>query len=423
MPPRARQMPIVTTSGPARAELAQQLWQQLRPDRWPLPRQALPTGTALVGGAVRDALLGRLASRPDLDFVVPADALGLCRQLAGELGGSCVPLDPERDIARLVLRGWTLDLARREGADLESDLRRRDYTANAIALPLAGGAPVDPTGGLTDLARGELVAVSEANLLADPLRLLRGVRLSCELELPLAGPSLHWIGSHAARLGDVAGERVLAELEKLAGLPAGQAGLQAAWTAGLLERWASPAAGLELAQLTPARAAECGFNNDETSLALPLARLARLLDGAALGRLRASRRLQQRCQQLRHWSAAVHDDHRGLGGLAEPQRLQLQRQLETDLPALLLSLPVAEARTALQRWRDPADPLFHPRPPLDGNQLQQALGLPPGRLLGQLLEHLSAERAFGRLRCNLDDGDGEAAVLQVARQWLERRRD
>ena len=85
-------------------------------------------------------------------------------------------LDQERSIARLVLQGWTIDLARCLGANLHDDLLRRDYSANAIALPLQGveptGALLDPSGGMTDLAAGRLRAISEANLLDDPLRLL-----------------------------------------------------------------------------------------------------------------------------------------------------------------------------------------------------------------------------------------------------------
>ena len=408
---------------PSPAELGVRLWHRLAPATWPLPVDALPAGTALVGGAVRDALLGRLALRPDLDFVVPAGAIRLCHRLAGELGGTAVVLDPERDIARLVLSGWTIDLARCEGPDLASDLRRRDYSANAIALPLDPGAePVDPTGGLGDLARGLLVAVSEQNLLADPLRLLRGVRLSWELGLVLAPDSRHWIHTHATRLGAVAGERVLAELNKLAALPEGERGLEQAAQAGLLDPWgARPQPGLPLAQLGPAAAAARGLRPEETATALPLARLAALLDGPALAKLHASRRLQQQCQRLREWASALNqaalNQAAPLEGLEEAERLRLQRQLEADLPALLLCLAPEQAGAALERWRDPADPLFHPAPPLDGHQLQQALGIPPGRALGELLQHLSQERAFGRL-----SGD-HCAVLAAARQWLAQRRD
>jgi tRNA nucleotidyltransferase (CCA-adding enzyme) len=406
--------------------LGAQLRQRLAPEGWPIPIDALPAGTALVGGAVRDALLGRLATQPDLDFVVPTGAISLCQRLARELGGAAVVLDAERDIARLVLRGWTLDLARCEGSGLASDLQRRDYTANAIALPLDADAQVlDPTGGLADLARGQLVAVSEANLLADPLRLLRGMRLSCELGLALELTSRLWIQCHASRLGEVAGERVLAELDKLAALPSGERGLLEALEAGLLTPWdAAPHPGLPLDQLGAQAAAERQLEPAETASALPLARLAALLDGPALARLHASRKLQQQCDRLRHWATALNALggrwSSPLDGLGEAERLQLQRDLESHLPALLLSLPPQAAQQALLRWRKPDDPLFHPRPPLDGHQLQQTLGIPAGRQLGELLQHLTRERAFGRLPAA---GPSNAAALDAARQWLDQRRD
>jgi tRNA nucleotidyltransferase (CCA-adding enzyme) len=432
MPATGFQDPIVTaawsaedrTASPdALADLAARLWQRLAPGQWPLPLEALPPGTALVGGAVRDALLGRLQPRPDLDLVVPQGAIELCRQLAARLGGSCVVLDPERDIARLVRRGWTIDLARCEGHDLSQDLRRRDYTANAIALPLAAGAvPLDPTGGLADLARGRLAAVSEANLLADPLRLLRGLRLSCELDLPLDPASRDWIHGHAARLVEVAGERVLAEVERLAGLPRGDRGLQAVIDARLLEPWgAATQPGLPLAGLSLQAAAARQLTPAETAAALPLARLAALLDGPALAALHASRRLQQGCQRLRHWCGLLHGSRGDLDRLEETVRLRLQRELEHDLPALLLTLPVSGATGALRRWRDPADPLFHPRPPLNGHALQQALPLAPGRELGELLQHLMGERAFGRLPAGGEEA--AAAALAAARHWLATRHD
>lgn len=425
MPQRPLQPPILTAVATAAGDLAEQLRRRLAPEDWPVPVDALPAGTALVGGAVRDALLGRLTSRPDLDFVVPAGAVDLCRRLARQLGGTAVVLDAERDIARLVLRRWTIDLACREGADLNSDLWRRDYSANAIALPLtAGTALMDPTGGLAALARGELVAVSEANLLADPLRLLRGVRLSCELGLNLDATTRHWIQAHAARLGDVAGERVLSELDKLAGLPGGEQGLMEAWDTGLLAPWGARLhPGLPLPTLGATAAMARGLAPPETASALPLARLAALLDGPALAGLHASRRRQQQCQRLRQWASTLQQVAAGsphlsaLESLSEVERLRLQRELEQDLPALLLVEPVVTASQALRRWRDGSDPLFHPRPALDGHQLQQELGLPPGRELGQLLQHLTLERAFGRIP------EGNTAAIAAARQWLDQRRD
>jgi tRNA nucleotidyltransferase (CCA-adding enzyme) len=105
-----------------------------------------------------------------------------------------------------------------------------------------------------------------------------------------------------------------------------------------------------------------------------------------------------RCRRLRRWRRELAErEAADLEGLGEAERLELQRDLEEDLPALLLDLPPATAQAALARWRDPADPLFHPRPPLDGRQLQRELGMAAGPELGQLLEALSRERAFGRL--------------------------
>jgi tRNA nucleotidyltransferase (CCA-adding enzyme) len=403
----------------------------------------LPLGTALVGGAVRDGLLGRLAARPDLDLVVPGDAIDLARQLGRRYGGTCVVLDQERSIARLVLKDWTIDLARCAGDDLAADLGRRDFTANAIALPLDGalrgpnGAAdrqlIDPCGGLQDLAARRLVAISEANLLDDPLRLLRGVRLACELDFSIAPATWELIRRHRQRITAVAGERVLAELERLAASAQGQRGLAQALEAGLLQPWgAADGAEALLEPLGPQQPERCGLTPAEAAWALPLARLAAVLDGPSLEGLRASRRLQQRCQRLRHWLDRLRQASGGPGALtlealAEVERLSLQRQLEDALPALLLHLDPPAAQLAVGRWRDPADRLFHPRPPLDGRRLQQRLAIAPGPRLGQLIDHLTAEWAFGRLggtaatnTAELADHRVVEAAVAAAQAWLGR---
>jgi len=181
--------------------------------------------------------------------------------------------------------------------------------------------------------------------------------------------------------------------------------------------------------LSPKQAETCGLLDGERELALPLARLARLFDAKALDGLRASRKLQQRCQRLRQWWQRLEsgapgqapgsgpgtpwggDPEPAIAALTEPERLALQRQLEDDLPALLLAWPAPLARAWLERWRNPSDPLFHPSPPLDGRSLQTELSLAPSRRLGELLDQLTLERAFGRI------GDRDAA-LQWCRQAL-----
>jgi tRNA nucleotidyltransferase (CCA-adding enzyme) len=401
-------------------QLAQLAWERLQPQGWPLPPEAFPAGAALVGGAVRDALLDRLPHQPDLDLVVPVDAIALCRQLGRRHGGSVVVLDAERSIARLVIQGWSIDLARQEGDSLEQDLRRRDYRLNAMALPLGPEAALlDPLEGLSDLRRGQLMAVAEANLLDDPLRLLRGVRLASELGFALDPQTQHWLEHHHACLAAVAGERVLAELEKLAASPGGATGLQQCLAWGLLEPWqapdsgASPGAATLLEALGAAAPQRLGMGPAEAQQALPLARLAAALDGAGLRRLRSSRRLQQRVEQLRRWRQRLGAEapSERAEALSKGERLRLQRDLEDDLPALLLGWPTAPAIAWLERWRQGDDPLFHPRPAIDGLTLQRELGLAASPRLGALLQHLMQQRAFGRI-------SGRMEALEAAQCWL-----
>ncbi len=400
MPPEAALTDILDPS-----EAASTVWQRLNPGQWPLPLEALPDGTALVGGAVRDALLDRLPSCPDLDLVVTDKALELTAQLATSLGGTVVVLDERRDIGRLVLRGWTIDIARQDGQTLVEDLQRRDYRLNALALPLRpGGGLLDPTGGLRDLQLGRLVAVNEDNLKDDPLRLLRGLRLMAEIPLELDPKTGAWIRHHRTLLGQSAPERILAELQRLVRAPHADGVLPLLDDLELLCTWADPAGQhrpipgtRESAEMTP----------DERDRALPLSRLMHLLGDSGLDQLRASRQLRQRCRTLRRW---VRDRPEDPDTMDEQDRYRLHCDLEEDLPAFILHLPFHQRATWIQRWREPQDPLFHPAADVDGLTLQRELGIKPGPVVGHLLEHLKRERAFQRVT-------GRASSLQEAQRW------
>ena len=377
----------------------------LAPERWPIRVQDLPKGTALVGGAVRDALLGRLRQQPDLDLVVPDGALPLSRQLAASLGGSVVVLDEERDMARLVLHGWTIDIASCDGPSLETDLQRRDFRLNAIALPLQpAGDLIDPTGGLQDLLGGTLVAVCETNLTDDPLRLLRGLRLMAEIPLQLEPQTAQWIALHRGRLTTAAPERILSELQRLVAAPWADEALTLLQRLGLLGPWQDASNGWDQ---PPAASQAADMSASERSLALPLARLAYLTSDDGLKRLKASKKLTQRCQRLRHWTRKMSGNP---DKLSEQGRLALHSELEHDLPALILGCPTQLRAEWLSRWRDANDPLFHPASPLNGSTLQTKLGLKPGPALGQLIEHLRCERAFHRI-------SGETSALVAAQHW------
>jgi tRNA nucleotidyltransferase/poly(A) polymerase len=165
-----------------------------------------------VGGAVRDDLLGR----PVLDVdVVCRDPDRAARSYAAASGGAPFPLSERHASWRVVLNGGrTVDFTPVHGT-IESDLARRDFTVNAIALPVRGGDHVDPSGGREDLQLRQLRAVSESIFDDDPLRLVRAVRLEQELGFRLAPLTEELVRRQAPLAARAAGERLLAELERL----------------------------------------------------------------------------------------------------------------------------------------------------------------------------------------------------------------
>ncbi|ABI47242.1 CCA tRNA nucleotidyltransferase [Synechococcus sp. CC9311] len=384
--------------------MARQLMTRLQPQRWPIPLDRLPVGTVLVGGAVRDGLLNRLPEHPDLDMVVPADALGQVRKLSQEFGGSCVVLDRDRDMARLVLGRWTIDLARQEGDALTADLMRRDYRINAIALTLTTEPKlVDPSGGIPDLRDQRITAIHEQNLLDDPLRLLRAIRLSSELSMTIDQGTLEMIARHRHQLPKVAPERIQAELLKLVQANNADQAIHLLHSLKLIAPWSSN----QPQKTFNARA----LTAEEQQLALPLARLTQLLSDQGVNDLRFSRKQIQRCLRLRAWWK--RDQQQSASTLSERERLKLHEELEEDLPAFTLAWPVERQNEWLRRWRDQDDMLFHPCTPLNGRTLQAELGLRPGPRLGELIQHLCLERAFGRIR-------SQDEAIQCARAWMNK---
>ena len=170
----------------------------------------------LVGGAVRDELLGRPPAT-DLDLVAEGPIEPLARALARAARAAAFPLSDEFGAWRVVARDhdWQADITPLHGGDIESDLRRRDFTINAIARPLRGGELIDPLGGAGDLRAGVLRLVSAGALEDDPLRALRLVRLSCELGLAADPDAREGVRAAAGLLSRVAGERVYAELRRV----------------------------------------------------------------------------------------------------------------------------------------------------------------------------------------------------------------
>ena len=172
----------------------------------------------LVGGAVRDGLLDRFDARADLDLVVPDEALTVARSLANHLSTAYYPVDPKRQVGRIVFEDQShIDIANIRGQSLVEDLTLRDFTINAIALTLDLNCPtiIDPLGGQTDLAARRLRAVSPDALRNDPLRGVRAVRLAAQFGFQIMAETLRWISMQATGLGQVSPERLRDEWLKL----------------------------------------------------------------------------------------------------------------------------------------------------------------------------------------------------------------
>jgi len=166
----------------------------------------------LVGGAVRDGLL-QIPCK-DYDFVALGNARHLARMIANAVGGAYYDLDTERDMGRVLLSSeagirQTLDFSRVRGADIEEDLHARDFTINAMAIPLHGEQQLlDPLHGVKDLHTGMLRACSEGSVQADPIRGLRAVRMALRFDLRMTFNTLSQSRSAGPFLSAVSAERL-----------------------------------------------------------------------------------------------------------------------------------------------------------------------------------------------------------------------
>ena len=188
----------------------------------------------LVGGAVRDRLLGRATD--DVDLAVEGDPRGAARRIAKASGGAAFQLSHEFGGWRAVGPGhaWQVDLLPLRDGDLHADLAARDFTVNAMAEPLAGGELVDPHGGAADLEARRLRMVSGRALIDDPLRTLRAVRFAVELGFEIEPPTGRAVREHAPAIEAVSPERVFAELKRVVAAPRVRDGLELMQETGLL---------------------------------------------------------------------------------------------------------------------------------------------------------------------------------------------
>ena len=180
-------------------------------------------GTYLFGGAVRDSLLGRDVE--DIDIVVDAGAEAVGRQIAESLDGRCVPLHGRWQVARVLVgdqgESGRIDISTFEGG-IERHLLMRDYTINAMAMPIDRGLNgdgcarlLDPCGGLKDLDERVLRMVSSEALEEDAVRLMRGARLASQLQMSVEPQTADAIRERSSLIGGAPPERVRDELMRI----------------------------------------------------------------------------------------------------------------------------------------------------------------------------------------------------------------
>jgi hypothetical protein len=321
-----------------------------------------------VGGAVRDELLGR----PILDVdVACADPRGAARRYGRASGGAPFPLSEEHGAWRVALDdGRTVDFVPVQGGSIEADLATRDFAVNAIAVPVAGGEPVDPFRGRGDAGQRVLRAVGDGVFEADPLRLLRAVRLEDELGFRLDLRTEELVRAHAPLAPRPAGERILAELQRLS-----------------LTGWLR----LDELGLLAALGGRATRLREGDQVDSPDFRLvaAGLLDLPVSNELRRYANALLRAAPPAGDARSIHRFRRA----TEPYAL--------DALAFVHAAEHADAVRAA-REREPAEPLVR------GDEL----GVPPGPDVGRILERLAEEHAAGTI-------DTREEALELVRSLRE----
>ncbi len=387
---------------------------------WPFDLEWLPKPAYLVGGAVRDRLLGRQAEYLDLDFVLLEETIKTARDIAKYYKAGFVLLDAKRQIARVVFPQATVDFAQAEGNSLSQDLQRRDFTINAIAYNPFTDDLIDPHQGQRDLQQGVLRMISPQNLTDDPLRLLRGYRQAAQLGFQLEPQTQTLIRQLAPRLTQVAVERVQTELGYLLHTVEKAIWIKQAWEDGLLSSY-FPQAEQQFNQLLEIDRAAKSLNQRWPKFLDPLSHFLRETVKTSLLALAKLTCLltpnpsiaQVELTQLKYSKAEIRGAIALLKGKStlqrtSPLKMSLRQQYflfqEVGLlfPALVV-LAVAEGGSVddfsplVERFLNPDDPLAHPQLLITGHELMTQLNLSPSPKIGELLMKIQLAQVEGKI--------------------------
>ncbi len=367
----------------------------------------LPKGSYLVGGFIRDIILGRKTEKLDVDIVVPLNAIEIGRKIADNIGSRFIVLDKKREVVRIFLNNIYIDIANQVSSSIEGDLCSRDFSINSIAFLFDKKSLFDPLNGLKDLEISLLRTYSENNLLNDPLRILRCFRFVSELNFKIDLRLVDFIKKNKGSLYLVAKERINYEIQKIVN---GANALDAVLLIKKLnifdtENLFEDSFFLDLEKINYGK-----LNQEEKDKYLPSFFIAQILDVVNLEKLKFSKADIAKTKLLRKWHLFLKN--KNIAQLDEFDRFKLHQELEMFMPSFIFYLPQNLQLDWLQRWRNNDDKLFHPSNLVNGDVIKNNLEIKDGPILGELLQYLSKELAYKRLN-NFDE------AIYKAKRWIE----
>ncbi|MDJ0736022.1 MAG: CCA tRNA nucleotidyltransferase [Nostocaceae cyanobacterium] len=398
--------------------MSNSLISNLNPQNWSFDLELLPQPVYMVGGVVRDAILGRSGEYLDLDFVVPSDAIQIAGNIAKNYQAGFVILDPERKIARVVFPDATVDIAQQEGDSLETDLRRRDFTVNAIAYNPHTQEFIDPLQGCVDLENRTLRMVSSANLKDDPLRLLRAYRQGCQLGFTIEESTQIAIRTLASHITQVAAERVRVELGYLLASENGTAWLKNAWEDGLITPWFKYAtmdsfSTMEMVDVAVEKLTEIWqqlgeelhkpLRNTIKTTLQGIAKLACLVNSESeIAKVELEELTYSRVENRGVTTALKLFPQLHKANISLREQYFLFQEASYVFPAIA-TLAMAHGKLLdgiaplITRYLNPDDLVAHPAPLMSGKEIIIALNIPSSPVVGQLLTEIAVAQAEGKI--------------------------
>ncbi len=367
----------------------------------------LPKGSYLVGGYIRDIILGREPEKVDLDIVVPLNAIEIGKKIAEKIGSKLIILDEKREVVRIILNHIYIDIANQVTTTIEGDLCSRDFSINSIAFLFDKKCLFDPFNGLKDLEISLLRTHSEKNLINDPLRILRCFRFVSELNFKIDFNLITFIKKNKEKLYLVAKERINYEIQRIV---TGVNALDAVFLIKKLNIFGTDNLSEDSFFLDLEKINYAELNQNEKEKFLPSFFIAQILDVVSLEKLKFSKAEIEKTKLLRKWHSLL--EKKNIAQFTESDRFALHRELEMFLPSFIFYLPQNLRLDWLNRWRDNDDKLFHPANLLNGDVIKKNFKIKDGPLLGELLHYLSKELAYKRLN-NFDE------AIYKAKLWIE----